>query len=156
MNKKANFITRGALVAALYTALTLLSAAFGLSGGPVQVRIAEALTVLPAFFGAAVPGLFVGCFAANLITGAPMWDCVAGAMVTLAAAYGTYKFGKKSAAVAAVFPIAANTIYVPIILKLVYKLPGAVWVFALGVFVGETISCGAMGTMLYKAMKKRT
>ena len=107
MNKKTLFITRGACVAAMYVALTMISAAFGLSSGAVQVRISEALCILPAFFGAAVPGLGVGCFAANMITGAPLWDCIIGSLATLLGAIGTYKWGKTPFR-AAIFPIAAR------------------------------------------------
>ena len=61
-------------IAAIYVVLTLVSAAAGLSGGVIQFRLSEALTVLPVFTGAAVPGLFIGCAIANLVTGALPWD----------------------------------------------------------------------------------
>ncbi len=153
MNKKTLFITRGACVAAMYVALTMISAAFGLSSGAVQVRISEALCILPAFFGAAVPGLGVGCFAANMITGAPLWDCIIGSLATLLGAIGTYKWGKTPFR-AAIFPIAANTVAVPLVLRYVYKVPGALWVLGAGVLAGEVISCGILGAALYAAVRK--
>ena len=64
-------MTYAAVIAALYVALTFLSSLFGLSGqGAVQLRISEALTVLPYFTAAAVPGVTLGCLLANLLTGA--------------------------------------------------------------------------------------
>lgn len=71
-------------IAAIYVVLTLVSAAAGLSGGVIQFRLSEALTVLPVFTGAAVPGLFIGCAIANLVTGALPWDVAIGSLATLA------------------------------------------------------------------------
>ena len=62
MSKEVRFISEGAIIAALYVVLSLLSAAFGLLSGAVQLRISEALCILPLFTPAAVPGLFLGCF----------------------------------------------------------------------------------------------
>lgn len=67
-------------IAAIYVVLTLVSAAAGLSGGVIQFRLSEALTVLPVFTGAAVPGLFIGCAIANLVTGALPWDVAIGSI----------------------------------------------------------------------------
>ena len=93
-NKKTLFITQSAMIAALYVAATYAANLLGLASGAVQLRISEALTVLPAFTFAAVPGLFIGCAAANLLTGCALWDVVFGSAATLIAAFGTYKFGK--------------------------------------------------------------
>ena len=79
-------------IAAIYVVLTLVSAAAGLSGGVIQFRLSEALTVLPVFTGAAVPGLFIGCAIANLVTGALPWDVAIGSLATLIGAYLTYRF----------------------------------------------------------------
>lgn len=70
MNKKTRFLTQSALIAALYVALTFVSAVMGMASGAIQLRLSEALTILPVFTPAAVPGLFIGCLAANLLTGA--------------------------------------------------------------------------------------
>ena len=69
-NKKAYFITQAAVIAALYVVLTLFINAFDLASGAIQVRISEALTILPYFTPAAVPGLFIGCLLSNFMTGA--------------------------------------------------------------------------------------
>ena len=153
MNRITKNITRAALIAALYIAGTLVSHLFGLSSGAIQVRISEALCILPAFTFSAVPGLFVGCFCANLLTGAPLWDIVLGPLATLLGALGTYYFGK-SKYTAPIFPILTNTIIIPIVLKYVYGIDNIIWYFAATVFLGEFISCGIIGTMLYKSIEK--
>ena len=67
--KRVQFITQAAMIAAIYVVLTVFVSAFNLASGAIQVRISEALTVLPAFTPAAVPGLFIGCFISNVVTG---------------------------------------------------------------------------------------
>ena len=74
--KKAVFITQAAVIAALYTVLVII---FNYcSFGPIQFRIAEALTILPYFTPAAIPGLFVGCLLSNILGGAAIWDIIFG------------------------------------------------------------------------------
>ena len=64
---RIRFLSTAAVIGALYTVLTLFSATFGLAIGPFEFRLSEALTILPVFTPAAVPGLFVGCLVANLL-----------------------------------------------------------------------------------------
>ena len=78
-------LTQGAAIAALYVVLTLIFAP--ISFGPVQLRIAEMLTILPLFTSAAVPGLFIGCLLANLLGGAVIWDVIFGSIATLIGAW---------------------------------------------------------------------
>ncbi|MEA5002230.1 MAG: QueT transporter family protein, partial [Christensenella sp.] len=86
---KVRYLCEASLIAALYAALTLLLAP--LSYGPVQVRVSEALCVLPFFTPAAVPGLFIGCMLANLYTaGLGVMDIVVGSLATLLAATLTW------------------------------------------------------------------
>ena len=82
-HKRLALLTQGALIAALYTALTYLINYFGLANGAIQVRISEALTILPVFTPAAIPGLFIGCLLSNLLTGAAIWDIVFGSLASL-------------------------------------------------------------------------
>ena len=82
-------LTQGAVIAALYVALTYLASLLGLSSGVIQVRLSEALCILPIFLPAAVPGLAVGCLLANALTGAVVMDIVLGPVATLAGALGT-------------------------------------------------------------------
>lgn len=87
-NKKLRFITKTALIAALYAALTLLLAPF--SFGVLQFRVSEVLTVLPMFTLSAVPGLAIGCLLANCIGGFGLVDIVFGTLATLLAAVCSY------------------------------------------------------------------
>ena len=89
-----NFITRAGLIAAMYVALTFVAQIFGLASGAIQFRLSEALTILPMFTSAAIPGLAVGCILANVLTGCAMWDVVFGSLATLLGAVGTYYLRK--------------------------------------------------------------
>lgn len=84
MNKKLRFITTAAMIAAVYAVLTILLS-FS-SYGLIQFRVAEALTVLPYFTPAAIPGLFVGCILANISSPFGPVDVVCGSFATLIAA----------------------------------------------------------------------
>lgn len=108
-NKKAYFITQAAVIAALYVVLTLFINAFDLASGAIQVRISEALTILPYFTPAAVPGLFIGCLLSNFMTGAAIWDIIFGSLATLIGAIGTYLL-RKWKWCAPLPPILSNTI----------------------------------------------
>ena len=77
----AKFMAQGAIIAAMYAALTILFAP--ISYGAVQVRISEAFTILPLFTPAAIPGLFIGCLLANILGGAIVWDIIFGSLATL-------------------------------------------------------------------------
>lgn len=85
----AKDLTLAAVVAAVYAALTL--ALPGPSYGYAQLRVAEALTVLPFLFPAAAPGLFVGCLAANLLSPFGLVDVICGTAATGLAAFLTMK-----------------------------------------------------------------
>lgn len=154
MKGKTTYLATGAVIAALYVVLTLVSSAFGLSSGIIQIRISEALTILPMFTPAAIPGLFVGCFIANLLTtGVVIWDVVFGSLATLIGALGTYYLGKNKW-IAPVFPIAANVVIVPFVLQYAYHLEGGIFYFMLTVGAGEIITCGILGLMLYGMLIK--
>ena len=146
-------LTFGALIAALYVGLTFVSQVFGLASGAVQLRLSEALTILPLFCPAAVPGLAVGCLLANWLTGCALWDVIFGTVATLLGAIGT-RLLKRHKLLAVLPPIAANTVIVPLLLRYVYELPDAMWYLFLTVFVGELISCGVFGTLLRKLLEK--
>lgn len=154
MNKKQISITRAAAIAALYIVLTLISNAFGLASGVIQVRISEALTILPAFCSAAIPGLFVGCLLSNIICGNMLPDIIFGSLATLLGALGT-RYLSKSKYTAPLYPIIANVVIIPPVLKYVYNFEGALWYFVLTVGIGEIISCGILGIILYSELKKR-
>ena len=88
MNRKVLFITQAAVIAALYVVLTQLAALLGLSSGAIQVRFSEALTILPYFIPSAIPGVTIGCFLANLLTGGAVLDIVFGSIATLIGCVG--------------------------------------------------------------------
>ena len=127
----------------------------GLASGAVQIRLSEVLTILPLFTWAAVPGLTIGCVLANMLTGCALWDIVLGSCATFIGAVGTYYIGRKKPVLGPIFPIAANMIIVPFVLQYVYGAEGSYWYFFLTVGIGEIISCGVLGWILYKALKKR-
>lgn len=143
------FITQAAVIAAIYVVLVVI---FNyISFGPVQFRIAEALTILPYFTPAAIPGLFVGCIIANILGGAIVWDVVFGSIATLIGAIGTYLL-RKNKWLAPVPPIVANTIIVPFVLKFAYGSEGMFAMFFVTVGAGEIIVCGIIGMILLYAL----
>ncbi len=152
-NNKVLFISQGAIIAALYVALTHLSNMAGLASGAIQIRLSEALTILPVFTPAAIPGLFIGCLVSNLTTGCIPWDIVGGSMATLIGALGTYALRKYPYA-ASVPPILSNTIIVPFVLAYAYRFEGSIPYFMVTVGIGEVVCCGIMGMILMTALKK--
>lgn len=148
--KKLYFLTLSAMIAALYVVLTLLASALGLSSGAVQVRFSEALCILPCFTPAAIPGLFFGCLIANLFTGT-IWDVVLGSLATLIGAIGTYWL-RKNRYLATLPPIIANALIIPFVIAFTADMPLSTPLFAgmAGtVGLGEVISCGVLGLLLY-------
>ena len=81
--KETRFLCEAALIAALYATLTIIIPG---GSGQIQIRVSEALTILPFFTPAAIPGLFIGCITANLVVGAGPLDVIFGSLATLAAA----------------------------------------------------------------------
>ena len=151
-NKNINFLTQAAMIAAIYVVLTYVFAPF--SFGEVQVRIAEALTILPVFTPAAIPGLFVGCLIGNILGGAILPDIIFGSLATLIGAFFTYQLRDKNKFLAPLPPIAANTIVVPIVLRYGYGVALPIPFMMLTVGVGEVLSCGVLGMVLYFALRK--
>ena len=153
--KKNNvlFLTQAAMIAALYVVLTFLSNAFGLASGAIQVRISEALTILPYFTPAAVPGLFVGCLLSNVLTGCALFDVLFGSLATLLGAIGT-RILRKSKWLAPIPPIVSNMVIVPLVLTYVYEIPGGIPYLMLTVGIGEIISCGVLGLSLLSVLFK--
>lgn len=152
-NKKSYFITQAAVIAAIYVVLTLAVNAFDLANGAIQVRISEALTILPFFTPAAIPGLFVGCLLSNFLTGAPIWDVIFGSLATLLGAAGTYML-RRQKWLAPVPPVIANILIIPPVLHFAYGLPGGIPFFMLTVGIGEIISCGILGMLLLFLLQK--
>lgn len=155
MKNKPLYVAQAGVIAAMYVVLTLISNAFGLANGAIQVRISEALCILPCFMPAAIPGLFVGCIISNILTGAIVWDIVFGSIATLIGAIGTRMLREKRF-LAVLPPIVSNTIIVPFILVYAYNIQGSLPLFMLTVGIGEIISVGVFGEILYKPAKNIT
>lgn len=154
MNRNLRFLCRGALVAALYVVLTWLCALVGLDKGVIQMRLSEALCVLPAFTGAAVPGLFVGCLLANLLTGSALPDVVFGSLATLIGALGAY-FLRRRKWLVPLPTVLANTLIIPFVLRFAYGAEGSIPYFMLTVGAGEVISAYICGMLLYAALVRQ-
>ncbi|MDD2362095.1 MAG: QueT transporter family protein [Oscillospiraceae bacterium] len=162
--KSLRKLAEGGIIAALYTALTLSIpvASFGLT----QLRVAEALTILPVFTPSAIPGLAVGCMVSNLfglaiganIAGA--WDVLFGSLATLLAAWMTYSLRKiriKGLPVLSTLPpIIINAAVVG--LELTINIMGFSWykyfTTALYVASGQFIACSVFGLLLYSALNR--
>ena len=117
-NKKVLFVTQAAMIAAVYIVLTYFVSAFNLASGAIQVRISEALTILPYFTPAAIPGLFIGCLLSNLLTGSMLLDVIFGSLATLLGALGTYTL-RQHKFLLTLPPVLSNAIIVPLLLKFV-------------------------------------
>ena len=147
-------LTNAGIIAALYVALTAISAVFGLSSGAIQVRLSEALCVLPAYTFSAVPGVTVGCLISNILFGGTIYDMIFGTLATLIGAIVAYMIRKKPY-LASISTIAANTAIIPAVLIL-QGIGG--WnmfsYFALTVGIGEVIACGVLGTVLIAYFEK--
>lgn len=157
-------LTEAALIAAMYAALTVAVAP--LSYGPVQFRISEAMTVLPVFTPAAIPGLTVGCLMANLLgllsgsNPAGVWDLVLGPLATLLAALAAYALRRitlKGFPVWATLPaVATNALIVGGELALVYfefSWP-VFWLCAAEVAAGEAVTAVIGGLLLFGVLNK--
>ena len=149
---KVLFIAQAAMIAAIYVVLTLIGASF--SYGEVQVRISEALTILPAFTPAAIPGVFLGCLISNILGGCILPDIIFGSLATLVGAVFTWMLRNKSKYLAPLPPIIANVIVVPFVLKYGYMVPLPIPFMMLTVGIGEVISCGVLGLILYTALNR--
>ena len=139
-NKSVLFMAQAAMIAAIYVVLTIVFAPF--SFGEVQVRIAEALTILPVFTPAAIPGLFIGCLIGNILGGALLPDIIFGSLATLIGALFTYLLRKRSKFLAPLPPILANIVVVPFVLRYAYGVLLPIPFMMLTVGIGEIISCG--------------
>lgn len=153
-NKKISvkFIVISALIAALYVALTLIFAP--ISFKEIQFRVSEVLTLLPIVSLPAVPGLFVGCFIANLIAGALWQDVLFGSLATLLAAVLT-RFLRRFPWLAAFMPVLVNGLVVGYLLVNVYQIPFLkFWVAAGSVAIGEAAVVYMLGLPFIGIIKK--
>lgn len=161
MKKKVGFMVTGAVIAAAYAGLTFLSGFFGLAYGPIQFRVSEVLTVLPVFGAAAIPGLTVGCFIANIASFNPI-DMIFGTFATFAAALLTYLLRqvmiKGIPFLSFLAPVVINVVTVGAEIALFWTDGGATvtgfLISALWVALGEAVVCFGLGIPFYIAVNK--
>ena len=164
MNNKTHtrvlFIAQAGIIAALYVILTFISSLVGLSSGVIQVRISEALCILAFFTPAAIPGMTIGCFLANLTVGLTsgtglVWaDILFGTLASFIGILGGWLLRKVSVWLVAIPTVLANAIIVPFVLRYAYHFEDAWWFMILTVGAGELIAAFALGMVLYFAARK--
>lgn len=146
-------LTLSGMIAALYIVLTFLAQMLGLASGTVQIRLSEALCLLPCLTSAAIPGLGVGCLLANILTGCAGPDILFGTLATVLGAVGTRLMSKRPG-LCWIPPVAANTLIIPFVLRYAYGIETAWPILALSIFAGETVSCCVLGLMLLPAERR--
>lgn len=151
MNLKTRRLAEAAVIAAVYAVLTVVLAP--ISYGPLQLRVSEALTVLPAFTPAAVPGLFIGCFIANIMSPVGLPDIVLGSAATLIAAYFSYKL-KDRPALVPLPPVIVNAFIIGAELKILYAPQMSLAACMGWVALGEAGACYLIGYPLMKLLKR--
>ena len=163
MNKgKKTALIQMLVIAALYIAITVIEdLTVGMTKDVIQVRISEALTVLPYFTPAAIPGLFIGCLVSNYIIlpktysimsvatyNAYTYDVIFGSLATLVGAIGTYAI-RKYKFLAPLPPIVVNMFAVPLLFTYAYRFEdGSFWYYVATIGIGEAIACGVLGIAL--------
>ena len=136
---KPNYLVKVAMIGAIYIILTIIFAP--ISYGPIQVRISEALVILPFIEPSAIIGLFIGCILANIYGGLGMVDIIGGSFCTLIAAYLTSKV--KNPKLAPLPPVIINAFGVSVYLHLLFDLP--YWITVLYIGIGELTACYVLG-----------
>lgn len=160
MKITTKMIARAGVIAGLYTAISML--VFPLAGGAVQIRISEALCLLPLFFIEAIPALFIGCLVSNLILGLAVYDILLGSLITLLSAVLTYLIGKLikkhliKVLIGGIFPVVLNAVFLPLIWLLCYgTIEYVYYLQVLILFIGQAVSVYLFGIPLYFAVSKK-
>ena len=157
MKQATRKIVLSAAVAALYAVLSYFGNIFGLTYGPVQIRLSEALCVLPFLMPETAPGLFVGCLLANLLRPYGVPDIVFGSLATLIAAVATAKVKKRW--LAPLPPVIANGVIIGALISW-YEVgfgAGFLGLFAVtGAWVafGEAVACYVLGGLLLQFLPR--
>ncbi|MFP4697844.1 MAG: QueT transporter family protein [Eubacteriales bacterium] len=155
MEKGTRYLTQAALIAAIYVVFTLPFATFGTNY--IQVRVAEALAILPFFTPAAIPGLTIGCLLSNaFISPYGMIDIVFGTLATLIASYWSFRIKNKY--LVPIPPIVVNAIIVGALIYYgkfdVLEFNGIILSYMGGVALGQTIACYGLGMPLLSALER--
>lgn len=154
-HRRIKQLTIAAMIAAVYLVITLTPGISSLSYGPVQIRFAEVLTVLPYFLPAAVPGLFIGCLISNFFSPNVGWDVIIGSLSTLMAAFLTYKLTHnriKRKWLAPLPPVLINAVVVGAMLGVLYELPILATMLSVG--AGQLVACYVIGFPLILLIEK--
>ena len=151
MNNRTLYTTQAAVIDAIYVVLVFVFQYF--SFGPIQFRIAEALTVLPYFTPAAIPGVTIGCLLSNLLFKADILDVIFGTAATLIAAYLSYQL-KDNKFLVPVPPILINAIIIPWVLKYAYFEADPIPFMMFTVAAGQLVSAGLLGMILLFSLDK--
>lgn len=164
-NKRTLFMVQAAVIAALYIVLCFAQELILPSSatGAIQVRIAEALSVLVCFTPAAIPGLAVGCFVTNLLTvGVIPTDLVLGTLATLFACLSGYALRNvrlfKIPLLTFLMPVIFNAVIIGLEIEIFYiegdfTLTGFL-IQAGFVGLGELVACVGLGIPLYLILSK--
>lgn len=163
MNKKRTmFVVKAGVIAAVYVVLTLISAAFGLSSGVIQVRISEAMSFLPFITPAAIPGLTIGCLISNTLANGVPLDIFFGSLATLLGAIGAWALSKAFkkrqylGMILATLPnVITNVLIIPWVLRIAYGAPDAIWFMMITVGIGEIVACVILGTVIIASLKDK-
>ena len=147
------FICLSAIIAALYVVLTLISAAFGLSSGVIQLRISEALCILPYFTPAAISGVTIGCLISNILTSGNPLDIIFGTLATFIGALGGY-FLRRRKWFVSIPTVISNAVIIPLVLVYGFSVPESLPFLALTVGVGEFISASVFGMIFLLVLEK--
>ncbi|HOQ14361.1 MAG TPA: QueT transporter family protein [Bacillota bacterium] len=150
---KTVLICRAAIIAALYVVLTYLSDIFGLASGAIQLRLSEALCVLPYFSFIAVPGLTIGCLISNILFGVSFYDVIFGTLATAIGAVVSY-YIRKYKYVVPLPTVVANAIIVPLVLRISGMSGDGFIYLMLTVGAGELLACCALGIPLMLVLEK--
>ena len=160
-NLSVRKLARCAVVAAIYVVLCMALQPF--SYGAVQVRVAEALCLLPIFGPEYIAGVVLGCFLANLL-GSTIVDVIFGTLATLLACVVTYKLRnvrfKGLALAASLPPVLFNAVIIGIEIAVLFPDPSSsapLWLACItngiSVGIGELISCTVLGVLLVKIIE---
>ena len=147
----ANTLARGAIIAALYAATTLLLAP--ISYGEIQVRLSESLTLLPILLPEAVPALAVGCLLANVLGGCTIFDITFGTLASLLAAICTRRL-RSRLRLASLMPVLFNGVIVGAVVHVAYAPVIPLPLCMLSVSLGEAIPCMLLGPIVLRAVSR--
>lgn len=152
-------IARAGVLASAYVLMSLLT--FPIASGAVQIRLSEALTLMPLIMPESIVSLFVGCIISNLITGCALLDIIFGSIITLLAGILTSFIGKfiknslLKILVGGVFPVLLNAVFLPLIWYFCYGQLEYVYILqVVFLFVSQALSVYALGIPLFKGIER--